>query len=126
MTNNIIVAISNEYITIMKFYSPMCGGCLEIAPEFEDAITIYDMMGIKTMAINIDNNTEMEFAAAIGVLDEGLPNIRIFMQQGHNGISIVKGDSSVKSPELVKRVNEQIAKLVKNEQGFLLKGKQEL
>lgn len=88
----------------MKFYSPMCGGCNEIKPEFDDAVKIYDKMGIKTLAINIDNNTEMEFAASLGVLDEGLPNIRIFMEQGNqNGISIVSGDSSVKSLELVKR-----------------------
>ena len=52
------------------------------------------------------------------------------MEQGnHNGISIVKGDSNVKSPELVKRVNDQIATLVakeKNDQGILFKRKQEL
>ena len=28
--NDAKAAISNEYLTIMKFYSPMCGGCMEI------------------------------------------------------------------------------------------------
>ena len=114
----------------MKFYSPMCGGCQEIQPEFEEAKKVYEMMGIKTIVVNIDNYDEMQFANQLGVLEEGLPNIRMFFEEGNtNGISIVKGDSSVKSDELVKRVHDHIlsiATLEKNEIGMMKKRKVEL
>ena len=108
----------------------MCGGCQEIAPEWESASKVYDMMGIRTVVVNIDNSDEMKFADELGVLEEGIPNIRMFVEEGNTkGISIVKGESSVKSEELVKRVHDaviDIATLEKNDIGMMKKRKVEL
>ena len=45
-----------------------------------------------TTAVNIDEKDGMELAKELGVLDEGLPNIRMFSNKdSSSGISILRG-----------------------------------
>ena len=64
-------------------YLAMCGGCKEFAPTWEKLAA--SMKSIVTTKVNIDNAGGMEVAKTLGVLDEGVPNIRLFKSRKSNG-----------------------------------------
>jgi thioredoxin-like negative regulator of GroEL len=68
------LVIDDSRVWAVEFYSPMCGSCTEFSP------TWHSMEGkfksIESGSINIDSKEGMVVAQRLGVLDEGLPNIR--------------------------------------------------
>ncbi len=95
---NIIVHGSNfkevmedERVFMVEFYSGMCGSCREFSPTWTKLENV--AKNIATTKVNIDEPDGMEFAKKLGVLEEGLPNIRLFTSTApdHKGVSVLPG-----------------------------------
>lgn len=81
--------LEDDRVWLLEFYSPMCGSCTEFSPTWSKLET--SAKSIVTSKVNIDDKAGMELAKALGVLEEGLPGVRIFTSKTGNGISIVAG-----------------------------------
>lgn len=111
--------LTDERAVLVEFYSGMCGSCKEFAPtwtKIEKAAK-----SIATAKVNIDEDEGMTLAESLGVLDEGLPNIRLFNSLSNkNGVSILPG-----MPEPYKvvfgRIKGNLSGMSKRDDGLLLK-----
>lgn len=74
----------------------MCGSCQEFAPTWEKVEK--SMRSIATAKVNIDEKGGMAVAQAMGALEDGLPNIRLYHRKSNGSNSkdtakaIVSGD----------------------------------
>jgi len=69
----------------------MCGSCQEFAPKWEKLAS--SIKYISTGKVSIDNETGLNLAKSLGVLDQGLPNIQLFKDRGkENGLSVLAGN----------------------------------
>jgi thioredoxin-like negative regulator of GroEL len=68
--------LTDEKVWLVEFYSGMCGSCKEFSATWSKVEK--SMKSIATAKINIDNKGGMEIAKELGVLEEGIPNIRLF------------------------------------------------
>jgi len=58
--------------TLVTFYAPWCGHCIKMVPEFKKAASILKRLGIKTAAVNSDDNHGL--AQKLGI--RGFPTVR--------------------------------------------------
>ena len=68
--------LKKDEILVVKFYSKMCGSCKEFAPiwtEFTTATPSIHSFG----EVDIDTAEGMQLAQEMGVLEEGIPNVRV-------------------------------------------------
>lgn len=117
--------VADERAWLVEFYSPMCGSCKEFAPIFRKIATaVGNNVAIGT--VNIDTKEGMKIAQSLGVLDEGLPNVRLFHSLGeaNRGTSILKDfttASKALAEKLIKKVNGNLKKLPRRDDGFHVK-----
>ena len=115
-TNDVL---DDERVWAIEFYSGMCGSCKEFAPKWE--FLQEKMSAVVTSKVNIDEKPGMDLAQKLGVLQEGLPNIRLFSNTGQTqGIPIMPG-TEMTSKELWAKLKRNVQKLDKNADGFYLK-----
>jgi hypothetical protein len=101
--------VNDDRVWLVEFYSPMCGSCSEFAPTWNKIETAMKSIATGTQLIacvelsrlvmyfilftgkiNIDDQAGMKLADSLGVLEEGLPNIRLFASRD-KGTSILQG-----------------------------------
>jgi len=85
--------LNDERVWMLEFYSPMCGSCTEFTPTWSKLES--SAKSIVTSKVNIDDSAGMELAKKLGVLDEGLPGVRLFTSKTGNGMSIVAGEGTI-------------------------------
>ena len=78
------------HIWVVKFHSTMCGSCEAFAPTFKAARDQVD--GLHWAAISIDNKNNIALAKRIGVLQEGIPNVKL-INAADAPLPIVTGDT---------------------------------
>ena len=66
---------NDKHAWVVKFHSGMCGACASFKPAYESAHNTVD--GLHWAAIDIDNKANMPLAKRMGVLDEGIPNVKL-------------------------------------------------
>lgn len=81
--------LEDDRVWLLEFYSPMCGSCTEFSPVWTKLESAAKSM--VTSKVNIDDAAGMELAKKLGVLEEGLPGVRLFTSKSGNGVSIVAG-----------------------------------
>ena len=79
-----------KHAWVVKFYSGMCGACASFKPAFESAPE--KVSGLHWAAIDIDNKSNIGLAKRLGVLTEGIPNVKLVNVQ-ETPLSIVQGDT---------------------------------
>jgi hypothetical protein len=88
--------LNDGRVWMVEFYSAMCGGCQEFASTWERIEKAFSEGStggaIATGKINIDNKAGLKIAEELGVLDDGVPHVRLFKEKGD-----VKGTPVVKS-----------------------------
>lgn len=83
--------VNSDEAWLVEFYSPMCGSCSEFSPSW-DKIEKNFKSSLSIGKVNIDKKENMKLAEDLGVLDEGLPNVRLFNKKGQSkGTSIPVG-----------------------------------
>eukprot|EP00467_Chlorarachnion_reptans_P021043 CAMPEP_0114505710 /NCGR_PEP_ID=MMETSP0109-20121206/11006_1 /TAXON_ID=29199 /ORGANISM="Chlorarachnion reptans, Strain CCCM449" /LENGTH=151 /DNA_ID=CAMNT_0001684183 /DNA_START=41 /DNA_END=496 /DNA_ORIENTATION=+ len=75
------VVMDSEDVWMLEFYSEMCGSCLEFAPTWEKIKESDVGRKLRTAKVNIDHAEGIKLAVDLGVLDGGLPAIRLFSNE---------------------------------------------
>ena len=83
----------------------MCGSCQAFAPAFEGARDEVD--GLHWAAVSIDDKENIALAKRLGVLSEGIPNVKL-INAAEAPLPIVSGDTPSAS-ELVSKLKETLA-----------------
>ena len=81
---------ADKHVWAVKFYSSMCGACTAFKSTFETAHESVD--GLHWAAIDIDDKQNVPLAKRMGVLDEGIPNVKL-VNAADSVMSIVSGDT---------------------------------
>ena len=112
--------VEDSRVWIVEFFSPMCGSCQEFASIWEKVEA--NMKTIRVGKINIDDPNGAALAKSLGVLEEGVPNIRLFSVVGNGkGISIMNGDTMLTGKQIMTKVRSNVLGHEKRGDGFMLK-----
>jgi thiol-disulfide isomerase/thioredoxin len=87
--------LEDDKVWLVEFYSSMCGGCQEFASTWDKIENEFSKSvgKIVTGKISIDNKAGLKVAEELGVLEDGVPHVRMFSRKGDpNGVVIVKGN----------------------------------
>lgn len=91
--------LEDSHAWMVEFYSAMCGGCQEFAPTWDRIAKAFDDSSnggaLMSGKVNIDDNAGLQLAEELGVLDDGVPHVRLFKSKGDK-----KGTIIVKSKEI--------------------------
>lgn len=87
--------VNDSRVWIVEFYSAMCGGCQEFASTWDRIAEAFSESShggaIATGKINIDNKAGLKIAEELGVLEDGVPHVRLFKRKGDKkGMIMVK------------------------------------
>jgi thiol-disulfide isomerase/thioredoxin len=80
---------ADDHVWAVKFHSEMCGSCQSFKPTFEAGAEAVD--GLHWAAINIDIKENIGLAKRMGVLTEGIPNVKL-VNAADSPLSIVGGE----------------------------------
>ena len=95
---------------LLEFYSDMCGSCREFAPTFEQVASALSSSEIQIGMVGIDQKEGMDLANALGILEEGIPNVRLFSRANRNGLKIMPGEMYSKT-QLLESIQSHLATL---------------
>ena len=115
----------DKHVWVVKFYSPMCGACKAFQPVFEEMHTMVD--GLHWAAINVDNKSNAALAKRMGVMTEGIPNVKL-VNAADMPMNVVSGDTPSVAA-LAAQIKETLVKAgaKKDAAGFYLaRGRTEL
>ena len=104
-----LVLESKEAFAV-EFYSNMCGSCKEFAPVWDAYAS--ENPPVRTAKVDIDSKDAKEIADTLGVMAEGIPNIRVFSGADETGTSIMTGDP-LKPHDLKTKILEALKPLKK-------------
>jgi len=68
--------LDSPHVWVVKFHSKMCGTCQEFKPEWEKLADSVE--GLHWAELNVDVKANVQVALDLGVLKEGIPNIKVF------------------------------------------------
>lgn len=113
----------DERVTAVEYYSNMCGSCKEFAPQWR--ILEVAMKSVVAAKVNIDTPEGMELARSQKVLEEGIPNIRLYTKksdsvQSLESISILNGDV-IPARQVLNIIKKHVNGLPRRDDGFYLK-----
>lgn len=112
------LVLNDSRVWVVEFYSPMCGSCSEFAPTWEALESKFK--SVQSGKINIDKKEGLAIAKQFGVLEEGLPNIRLFASKESKSISIMSGEPK-STKELMSSLKRNIKGLSRRDDGHYLK-----
>jgi thiol-disulfide isomerase/thioredoxin len=99
--------LTSDEVYVVKFYSAMCGSCKEFNPAWERFEE--KAKNVETAKINIDNKDAQSLAKELGILKEGIPNVRAFTKKGSK-----KGVAITQDVAPYKTLFQNVKKVVKN------------
>ena len=62
----------------IEFSSTSCGSCTEFKPRWKEGAAQLEANGVRTGIVEVDDPAGMNLARKLGVLEAGLPAVRIF------------------------------------------------
>ena len=84
------VVDNDPHVWVVKFFSHMCGSCQAFAPTFEEAQK--QVNGLHWAQVSIDDKANIALAKKMGVLEEGIPNVKL-VNAAELPLPIVSGDT---------------------------------
>eukprot|EP01025_Chloroclados_australasicus_P010141 TRINITY_DN1398_c0_g1_i1.p2 TRINITY_DN1398_c0_g1~~TRINITY_DN1398_c0_g1_i1.p2 ORF type:complete len:161 (+),score=18.69 TRINITY_DN1398_c0_g1_i1:16-498(+) len=106
-TTNYGLAVSSAEVWVIEFFSPRCSTCEQFDKIWKQ---IANQLGeVQIGSVNIDTDEGLELARQLGVLDEGVPNVRALVTQGdRNGETVFNGFEVPSQMDLLKMVRKVI------------------
>lgn len=95
----------DAHVWVVKFYSKMCGSCQAFAPAFEKAVESVE--GLHWAQVNIDDKENVSLAKKMGILNEGIPNVKIF-NMAEAPLPVVTGDTPTEDA-LIKSIKDALS-----------------
>lgn len=78
----------DDRVWVIEFFSKMCGSCQEFAPTWSKLKK--KLPSFRVAEVDIDQKAGMQLAEKLGVLEEGIPCLRLFHSKSQpNGISVL-------------------------------------
>ena len=107
--------VQDKYAWLVEFSSALCGSCKEFKPEWEKLSS--QLKRVRTTHVSIDEPAGKKLAEDLGVMEEGIPNVKFFMKAGGAGsaTTLVKGEPS--SARQLKLVLKPLLKGLEKEGG---------
>ena len=101
--------VSGDFATLVHFKSGMCKSCQEFEPEWTKITQV--VHGVRFASVDIDRPFGLKLAKNFGVLDEGIPNLRIFGASKPKGVPVFfgEGQASVIVPKINKALKNDSA-----------------
>jgi len=75
---------------LIEYYSEMCGSCKQFSPIWDS--TVKNIKKLKIGRVNIDDKLGMELAKQMGVLNEGIPCVRLVHGKNGEQVTVMAGD----------------------------------
>lgn len=97
--------LADKHVWAVKFYSGMCSACRAFKPEWEAAHAL--VQGLHWAAVDIDKKANVELAQRYGVLDEGIPNVKL-INAADAPLPVVTADV-VKAAAVASALREKLA-----------------
>ncbi len=117
--------LDDDRVWLVEFYSSICGGCQEFASTWGRIETYYSKSSDGVIAagkINIDKKEGLKVAEELGVLDDGVPHVRLFTKKGDKtGSVVVKSDSAFDYKKITDKINKMSHGLKKKKDGHFSK-----
>jgi len=110
--------LKDERVLAVEFYSPMCGSCKEFSATWTQLET--KLKSVMTAKVNIDTKDGMEIAKNEKVLEEGIPNVRLYKSSRGTSVSLMKGDLR-SAKDLLQNIRSEVNTLNRRDDGFFLK-----
>jgi thiol-disulfide isomerase/thioredoxin len=117
--------LNSEHIYAVEFFSGMCGSCKEFKPIWEEYSNKMNAH-IKTTKVDIDTSKGMKIAQSLGILDEGIPNVKLIKYTSKKRVketkSVYNGEGEMPTvTSLVKTTKMLIKDHVLSDEGKFLK-----
>eukprot|EP00746_Dinoflagellata_sp_MGD_P166066 gnl/MRDRNA2_/MRDRNA2_95724_c0_seq1.p1 gnl/MRDRNA2_/MRDRNA2_95724_c0~~gnl/MRDRNA2_/MRDRNA2_95724_c0_seq1.p1 ORF type:complete len:508 (-),score=99.33 gnl/MRDRNA2_/MRDRNA2_95724_c0_seq1:89-1612(-) len=82
----------SNFVWMLEFYSAMCGACQQFSPTFDE---LSKKLNDKVLIgkVNIDEHVGLKLAQNLGVLQHGVPSIRLYTAPGSEGQTVLNGIS---------------------------------
>jgi thiol-disulfide isomerase/thioredoxin len=108
--------LADKHVWAIKFYSGMCSACRAFKPEWDAAHEL--VQGLHWAAVDIDKKANVELAQRYGVLDEGIPNVKL-INAADVPLPVVTADV-VKAAAVASALREKLASAnaVQDDAGF--------
>lgn len=114
-------AVNSDTIVAIKFHSTKCGSCKEFSPIWDEYSEMMTGM-IHTAIVNIDEKAGLRLAQELGVLDEGIPNVRVLVNKSKKGKSLYKGASgTITAQAMAMRTHRMLTSFERDDRGFFTK-----
>ena len=99
----------DKHMTILKVYSTMCGTCKMFQPEW---LKLKNHINgkFRIVEVDIDKTAGLEFAGSIRVLDEGVPNVRLYFGDAGKYFTMLHGAVGFADelyPKIIARAKEE-------------------
>lgn len=83
------LVVNSDKVWILEYYSDKCGSCKEFLPTWHEVSK--SMSGLKLGRVNIDNKKGMKLAKDHGILNRGIPAVRVIHNKRGDGDIIMAG-----------------------------------
>ena len=117
-SSNLGTVLSDGNVWLLEFASAHCGSCKEFAPEW--AKLAGALKRIKCGSVSIDNADGKALAQKLGVMEEGIPNLKLVHVAGNDldaaSLTLVAGDAP-SSRQLKKKLKPLLKDLKKGADG---------
>ena len=103
--------LNSQEAWLIEYYSEMCGSCKQFSPIWEN--TVKNIKKLKIGRVNIDDKQGMELANQMGVLNEGIPCVRLVYGKNGEQETVMAGDitnQNVFVNELKRKVGKYLSK----------------
>eukprot|EP00298_Acanthocystis_sp_HF-20_P005292 c15512_g1_i1.p1 GENE.c15512_g1_i1~~c15512_g1_i1.p1 ORF type:complete len:143 (+),score=38.92 c15512_g1_i1:22-450(+) len=112
------LVVQDSRVWMIEFYSSMCGSCKEFAGTWKKLSTQYEK-SVMIGHVDIDKKDGKKLAMDLGVLEEGIPNVKLF--NANRPITIMASEIE-QFKTLTSKIDSNLKSLSKDEKGVYLRG----
>lgn len=101
---------------LVEFYDPRCSSCQAFVPEWRELVRMPWAGGMRFATVNIEARAGMALATKLGAIEQGLPNVQLFVHADGAGAGdgtssgrpvqhlVMRGDSPLSASALRQKV----------------------
>ena len=109
--------LDSPHVWVVKFHSKMCGTCQEFKPEWDKLTDSVE--GLHWAELNVDEKANVPVAMNLGVLNEGIPNIKVFNLASEPSPLMSSGEV-IPAAQLAPTLEQLVAGRQRDSSGYLL------
>ena len=104
----------SEKAVVVEFKSDRCGSCKEFESIWHSFAEAFSYANVAQ--VSVDNEAGMAIAGDLGILEEGIPNVRIFGGSVSQGISVMVPDTQEEMS--AESLEDEVLEVLGSDPGF--------